>query len=639
MPVYTVQGPDGKVYDIEGPAQGGALAAKPETSVMEEVGRVADKALRGGALAVPGMIGDVAVGAPNWIARKLGILDDTPANTPGPEGYMQWPSDALATMTGGPVSKPQTNVGKAVGNIGEATVSSIAGPGSMLRNAVVGAGAGSGGELAARLTDDNPIARLLGGLAGGGATALAAAQVPTVQSLVKTATKGMTDPDWRRAHATAQTLQRENMPYLNSQLLGPSSSLDDLVMQASSHPEVRPGILQATRNIGPAAQSAAERWKLGNLPVSVDESRGLMLDLQNTAKQADWSNLSKANAAYVGAMPGRGAYKEGYVQALKDELKALASSSKYGPTTAGGKALQRFADEHLTLPPGETMPREHLNNLIKDLNVMSQQDGWKGLPVSDMKKVLKNYTPEFDAARAAKTAVMEDTVKPFRQGLAGQIAQMSGGPRDDKYTATTDIIKLVFATDKAQPQAIAKLGADIGGEQVGHIFREHLTRSMEHAAKGLRGGELTPANFVESIAGTPAQRTNLEAALKVVAKDSGANPAAVRNGFYELMHGFSTYKDLKLASGVNPGNLAFEAGKNIPGLAVAPQSRLGRYLWEKATAKTFQKISDLVTSPEGLAKLEQIARTPDPKVKGALVRGLIAATTTDGGNTPDVTTE
>jgi hypothetical protein len=197
---------------------------------------------------------------------------------------------------------------------------------------------------------------------------------------------------------------------------------------------------------------------------------------------------------------------------------------------------------------------------------------------------------------------------------------------------------MTFPVDKAQPQAIRKLAEDVGPDQVGHLLREHLTRSMELASKGLDNTHTTPAKFIEAIAGTPAQRTNIDAALEAVGQGQG-NAAAMKRGFYELMHAFSTYKDLKLAPGVAGANLQFEAGKSIPGMMVAPQSRLGRYLWENATAKTYQKIADLVTSPEGLAKLEQIARTPDQKVKGALLRGVIAEAQGEDTKSPGITGE
>lgn len=640
MSTFDLELPDGRVLrgipegttkaEIQAKLGSAAPKESPSVNPLVEGAKVLGSALYGGVTSIPRMVKEGG----DWLEERFPTPSWSKIPIPGADAI----GEADTAIRG--ALQPETAGGKVASRIGEAAVGAVAGPGGFAapwRSAAIGLGAGGGAELAAGLTDDNPLARLGGGLVGGGLTAGFQALKPSANTMVKNATRGMSAEDWQRAKALEATLQQQGLPHLKSQLLGPNSSVADLVQQASGNPQVRPTLLKATSDVVPKTEEALNVWMHGNLPVAATERRGLLQDVQNTAKQADIEAVKKANAAYTASMPPSGVYPEAYIASLKKDLKDLASSNRYGPTTAGGKAIARFADEHLTLPPGEAMPQAHLNNLIKDLNTLSMQEGWKGLPVGDLKKVLKSYTPEFDPARAAKTAVMEGDVNPMRQGLAGQITRMGGGPDAGRYTAG-DIAKLVFPIDKAQPAAIAKLASDIGPDQVGMLLREHLTSAWQTTSKGLAGREGAPADFVAAIAGNSSMKSNLNAGLDAAAKDLKLNPTAVKKGFYELTNALGTYRDLKLSSGISGASTAFEAGKSAAGMLIAPQSRLGRYLWERASAKTYQNIADMVTSPDGLAKLEQIARTPDPKLKAALVRGVIAAAAA-GDNTPDITTE
>lgn len=663
MPLVKM--PDGAVVDMpENPTaeQSAALQkllAGPSVNPLAEGAKVLGSSVYGGVTSLPRFVKE----AGDWLERKMPTPEWSKTPIPGADAIGQADTAIRSAL------QPETEAGKTAARIGEAGIGAIAGPGGLaapVKSGLIGLSAGGGSELAAKAFGDNAITRLLGGLAGGGAMAIGQAVRPNAENMLKTATRGMSDADWKKAQVLEATLNAQGLPHLKSQLLGPNSSVADLVQQASANPQVRPSLLQATSGVVPKTEEALNVWMSGTLPVAAAERRGLMQDVQNVAKQADVAGVRRANAAYEAAMPeAGGVYKGDYIANLRQTLIDLANSERFGPASAGGKAILRFANtklprevpgtpatagslvddfgKPLTITPAvpaatPSMPKEHLNNLIKDLNVLSMQEGWKGLPVGDLKAVLKSYTPEFEAARAAKSAVMSSDVNPMRQGLAGQINRMGGGTDVGKYTAG-DIVKLVFPADKAQPAAIGKLAQDIGADQVGMLLREHLTSSWQHVSKGLHGREGAPADFVAAIAGNSSMKSNLNAGLDAAAKAQGLNPGAVRNGFYELTNALGTYKDLKLSTGVGGATTAFEAGKSIAGMAVAPQSRLGRYLWERASAKTYQKIADMVTSADGLAQLERIARTPDPKLKAALVRGVIAGAVESGGNTPDVTTE
>lgn len=611
MPVVKM--PDGALVDLpDNPTPEQLQALEEITSSRSGALGVAKEALKAG----PGSFIRGVAGLPDF----LGMGNPNPALIPSDEEFSRTPQ--LTKI----IPKPETSAGKAIGAVVEGAGAGLAGPGGFTKTAAaIGGAGGAGGELAARLFGDNALVRFAGSLLGGGLAAGGASLRPNADEMIRTATKGMEEQDWRRAAQTADVLKREEIPFLASQLLGRGSTLDDIVSQASGNQKVKPTLLKALRNVQPQAQKAIGKFQTENLGLGIDERRDLFSEIQRVAKEAETGALNRSNAAYVASMPRLGYYSPEYIQGLKDDIIELARSPKYGKNTAGGNLLTRWAQEKLTLPEGQVMRNSDLNNMIKDLNVLSQQEGWKGLPVGDLKGILKDSTPEFAAARQAKRSVIQNEVNPIKEGLAGQIAQMGGGPREGKYTVTGDIVNLVFPEGKAQPKAIKDLARDIGGDKVGDLLREHLSTSLQKSMKGLEDNPQAPADFVKFVAGTPAQRQNMEAALIETAKANGVNPFAVRNGFYDLMKALGTFKDVKIARNLEGSGTAFEAGRSAAGALVAPQSRVARYFWERATGKTYQRIADIVTSPDGLKTLERIAKEQSPLKRDALVRTIVSS--------------
>ena len=361
-----------------------------------------------------------------------------------------------------------------------------------------------------------------------------------------------------------------------------------------------PPIQDVPANLREAVANAQARLK------GAQTSRIEVTQVPKAALQELWDRLGDAAAA----VPNTG--KAELITGLQQRLKLN------GQFVTDGKQLNEILKDYgnsLTAMTRSTNPidagsAKHVQGLISEA-----RDG-----------LGKAFSP----IRAANEAwqVSRDTVtNPMQKGLTGQLAQMGGGVKPDRFTAKTTALNMVFPKDVRQPDAIRKLGKQIGGEGVGELLREHLSRSMESAVKltGEAGRMQQPFDFVKAVAGTNAQRQNLEAALQTTAESMGANPAAVRNGFYKLMRAFETTKDLKVPATVDRAVLQQQAGLNAPGLLVAPQSRLGRVLWERATEKTFKQIANTVMSPDGLKQLEEIAKAPGYSAAGAYARAILAS--------------
>lgn len=685
----------------------------PGMAALKETGRVLDQGVRGGLAATPGMIGDAgSFGVGKFMDIAKDIL---PEKVIPPLFRGEDPSKfgdvrhGLETAGGvlPDVSKPQTTAGRHAGNVLETIVSTMTGggAGTKLEKAAMGAGAGGGGELSATLFGDNPVTRFLGSLAGGTATAVGASHVSNADKLIKENTAGMTDADWKKAGAVEKVLDALGMSHLKSQLLGPRSTLDDVVQTASANPQVRPKLVTAVADVPGQTGKVVDDWASRNLPSAGANNRAEILqDVQGTATSAINQMKKQSNNAFVANMPPTGT-KTSSTEALYNDLVAMAKSDRFGENSDGGKALLKVAerlvankeptwgtpagsngnlirahgeiptsdlalrntferggkvfriseqdsrpqqittpeqlesamagmghslDNYVIVPPvpkGSKMTfldsSHQVNNIAKELKLMATKEDFKGLPIKDAIALFNKYTPEFDAARQAKSTIMDSTVNPAQQGLAGQIAQMGGGLKSDKHTATDRALSIVFPPTQPQGLAIHQLAKDMGPDAVGELLREHVNKTLQQV---LRGEDKSPRSFVSAIYESPAQKENVNAALEVLAAKQGRNPADVKAGFQKLMDAMDSYKDLKMAVGVSPGAVSEQAGQNVVGTVAQPLSSTRRIAGRITTAGTYEKIADLVTAKDGLAKLEKISKQPKSETLRQLMVGTFTST-------------
>lgn len=658
---------------------------QPGGGALKEVGRVADKVVRGGLTQLPGLIGDAALG----VMRNAGDLPFMPGTAlPKLLASIDTQQESLIQATkfgdvtkaiqtaGGllpPVSEPQTSGGKAAANVLEPVVGTVAGGGSgtVLHKALAGLAAGSGGELAARIGGDNVLSRLLGSLLGGGLFEIGSAIRGNADEITKTATKAMTDTDWKRAESLEKTLTALSIPHLKSQLLGDKSTLDDVIAVASSHPSARPILEESVKRSVPKARTAVSAWSDKYLPVAPDSRKVNLDEIQQVAQDRLNGILKSSNTAFEKAMPPQTLeYPKERVQQLYDEIVALAKSPKFGETVPAGQQMLAFA-ERLMKPgngkldlsgvnpvilrraqaagadlaslPGAKIAKEpitnahEINNLIKGLKTLSTETDWKSLPTVDLKRVMKAATPEFDAARAAKTAVINQEFYPVSKGLAGQIAQMGGGVDAATMRASDRAINLVFPKDMAQPAEIRQLAKDLGPETVSALLKAHIDRAMQNLSKttgDIPARVQQPSKFVDAIAGTQAQKANLQAALESVAKYNGERPEVVTHGFYRLLRSLDSFGDAKLAGMIDRASLHQDMGKNAVATAVAPHSRLGRVATEMQIKFSAEKLANIVTSKDGLQTLRKIAQEKSPERLRELVMGVTFSADQSAGETP-----
>jgi hypothetical protein len=663
-------------------------ANTPKTGMKEvaqEAGRVLDKTVRGGATALPAMMGEAGMAVPRNIEEKsMDPLMGTPGGAilralsmfggnPAKDTKFGDVTNTIQTAGGllPPISTPQTDLGKAAGNIGEATVGTVlgGGAGTIGQKAAVGVGGGAGGELSARLFGDNALTRLLGALTGGGAVSVGQAMRPNADKLIKQATEHVTDADFSRAGQIEQLLNAQKIPHTKSQLLGPRSTLDDVVATASANPSVRPSLTELNtagplRPGGPPAQAshALNVWTNQNLPPPAGSNRSAVLsDVQETAEGALKTLRDRSNRAFEKVMPPKHIeYDQGRVRTLYNSLRQLADDPRFGKTGPEGKAILKVADmlvdsrqwdlsrvhpvllakaqnaakakgvplDPSTVPGAREVTKfvtnaHKINNINKDLKLLTAEDDFKGLPIKDVRRILNQATPEFDRARGAKESIMRKQYDPAAKGLTGQLAQIGGGVKQDKLTVNDRAMAIVFNPSQPQAAEIRELAKTLGGDQVGELLREHIHKSMQVV---LKSNDKSPRSFVAALYESPAQRENIDAALEVVARHNRMNPDAVKHGFKRLMEALDTFEDLKLAQGVSPATTATQAGQNVVSQVATPLTGTRRFFEQRVTKQAYQQIADLVTSPGGLKKIQAIARAPDQAaLRQVIISTLISA--------------
>jgi hypothetical protein len=508
--------------------------------------------------------------------------------------------------------KPQSTTGKYLRSIGEQVPFVWAGPGSAGLKSLLAIGGGVGAEAGGQATDDSAIGRFLGGLVGGGAAPVAATVYKNSDAILAEAVKALKHKDFKEASQLARYLDDMGIPYLNSQLFRVPTTLPAITQAVSSHPEIGPVVMQHMKDVPEATRAAIDTRMVKIAPT------GGKQDALDAAQEAAKSRIDavkgEGQAAYTNALPGRFTYEEQRIKNLYDDLNDMALD--VGMTTNAGKIIARKAAQLKDTEGHWVTDSNAVSQIYKELNEDFPDLGsLDSVAASKMRTIFKENTPEFDAARSAFSEHKTEIENPLKKSLTGQVAEAGGGVQPDKITANQRIMTLVFPKDAAQPDRIRKLAQDFrnagDNEALAGVTREYITRAMEtHLAPGSSSKFKfnAPGELANSIYGTNAQRVNLEAAIGEVAKDQGLKPSLVVKGFKNFFDALETYKDVRLTGGVNSGELALEAGKTKAGGALSPFFTARRAVENLVMRKAYGEIADVMISPDGLKKLEELSK-------------------------------
>ncbi len=548
--------------------------------------------------------------------------------------------------------EPQTTAEKYATSATEGLAGALVGPPSW-GAAVSGVTSGLGAQAADQLTGgvNNPLARIAGGLVGGSIPTVYQALTPNAEKLISKAMRYVPREDAADAPRLKNILNENGIDYLNSQLFGNKSTLPDLVATAARHPDARPKLVAATENIPEQAKGAVGQWIENNLPPLNGSSIDVLDQVQNQADDHIKSLYNQSNQIYKRLMPNADApMDQGVTQGILDKLKNTADDPEYfGRLSAGEGFLDKVANkindanapknigpyslrdrmravvnpqatpDHADATLGSRLwsvfsPQDRyrqdpvtlleMNNMVKDMNTLAEQEGYKGLAPAIAKTILKDATPQFDAARAAKADFIATRVNPVQKGLVGQLAQAGGGPQADRLTARDSMLNLVFPDTRSQPQAIGELTTNLGGDATGKLTAAYMNRASNQVFKDTPGlGLHQPFDYIAQIAGNDAKRANLTQAI------SDYNPAAMQS-FNDMADALRTTKHLNIPGGIDTSQVLEQAGSNPLNYLANAFYTTRRYITDKTSKKAMTQIADIMTAPDGIQQIMQIAASP-----------------------------
>ena len=648
--------------------------AKVESSLLRESGRVLDKSVRGGLLSLPGLIGDAVVLAPNWLARKTGIIEDTPENTPGgPKGYMMLPSEALAELTGGKLSQPETETGKVIGNIGEATIGALAGPGGLaapVRSAIIGASSGAGSEISAKLFGDNAVTRTLGGVAGGLTGGLATAAKTNRGTLAREALSDARPEDLAVAVERMKAARDAGIPINLSQAMPRASNIDAYADALANSKHGRNVTEQLRKQPQQIAFGAEEQ--MANLPGQIRMPQVLANNAQEAATAAvDAAKRARTNAwqkAYDDGLlqSGQLTVPETAVAAAYQKLTDLANSV---PNTSKSKMLMDLR-ERLVTPEGFITEPLQLNEILKDaagrlkpvnLATSGLDAGaakWVGKQISALRD---DFGAAFEPIQKANAAYQAATpaVDALKKSVVGRVAGRAGAqdaleaPQSrlfsvfDKGTVpgatSSEILTLEKAFRKAgQPEVYQDAAKSWLAGKVSTALKSTDNRMPDNLGERLRVAFGDPRQLDQTSKG-------FEDVLAGLARSQGVPEASYVKGFKHFMEIVSdAARRPGSVRGVTPGEVKEMASegvfKRLGQVSVMTPIRQPALKWASfLEADALSTMDKLLTTPEGVATLVKLGKQP-PYSHAAVTTmatflGTNAATQGGETNPPGITAE
>lgn len=554
--------------------------------------------------------------------------------------------------------QPQTTGEKYLAHGLEGAAAALAGPGALaapIRTAVTGAAAGVGSEAGAQAFGDNPLSRILGGLAGGGLTSLATAAKTTRTDLAREATRDATETDMRAAQELMRKGQVQGVSLNLSQAMPRASNVDEMVNvlgQSRHGKEVARTLRNQPRDVAMAVDREVS-W----LPGTARQPQLAANNVQEAADNAIREAIGKAGQAWQKAAPQGSTVPPQAVEALDKQLAALAA--KYPNTT--GADLINDARAALKLSGGTTTKQAVGTGPVSSKLVSTQRTGPQYLtdalqlksaledslstfgsrklntPSLDatnlrraqevreaFKQVIDQYAPKLAQANAAYSQVMSDVVSPMKQSVVGRVAGQTG------YDASREAVQSrVFSvldkgtTPGASTSEILTLERAIRNQPNGpQAFQDAVKTWMANKvaeATGKQGGrpaESTAANLEKVFMGNDVKAQGFKDMLVALARSQGRNDDALLPGMQNVMKITSAAaRRPNVVAGITPQGLEEASRSRLFGSvgnfsAIQPIRQPFKAIDDWLNADAYSFMDKLLTTPEGVDTLIKLGRQP-----------------------------
>jgi len=360
---------------------------------------------------------------------------------------------------------PQTTPEKYGYGALEAASGAAIGPGILAapaRTLAVGGASGLGAEAGGQLTDDNPLGRLLGGLAGGVGASLPSMVKTTRQGLVNETLRDVSEEQLRAAQAEMQAVRESGAGNINlSQAMTTPSNIDSTVeaLASSRYGQEVQKQLQAQ----PEQASFAAEAAVSQLPGTQRSPQMAANNMQAAASDAIAQEYKVAGQKWQEKAPQGSVVPEVAIQQLDQQLKKLAEQY---PNTSGAalimdarRALLNPQKSAQSATPGivdaqgrpmnpPAKAPKYLNDALQLKNALedslntfgSRKLNTPGLDAKNLRRaqevreafrtILGEYAPKLLEADQAYSSHISSVVDPLKQSEIGRIAGRSGYSSD-----------------------------------------------------------------------------------------------------------------------------------------------------------------------------------------------------------------
>lgn len=469
-------------------------------------------------------------------------------------------------------------------------------------------------------TRTEPVARFLGALAGGGATALMSRPGTAARSIANQLPEGITEPMVVKADALMQEATQRGV-----QLAWP---------EALSQVAGRPVLTNMMRHLEASPQSEGKMASFfGDRPQAVEG-----------AVRQELGNIAPANAApsTIGPAVGRAANEtahdvrgvinkasEPYYKAAEAELftpAEFAAVQKVPGYKESLEAVRKAPDawriEHL---PDNSVGvldkvKQHFDQQAKNagskFNPAQNQSVQSSLEMSAsaVKQIGEAKSPDYAAALGIQQQGREKYLQPLLDGPLGKLAKKDVStqkaidalfPRNPLANSEQEIATAVGAVAKRNPKAASDL------------VRAHAESTFNEAARDLQTGpnQANGAKFRTAIVGNPQQRLNLRAAVEEL--PNGAERWTGFNRLLDVLEATGTRQGIGSRTAYNQminetqgaGGLVRSGAKVAANPMKFLQPLADKYDQYKL-GKNLTQLANILTDPNSAGMLRAIVRSP-----------------------------
>ena len=648
----TVGGPgaaQGPSWDQFPEVDGGPSAGDYAYDAAQSVGTGAVR----GVAALAGMPGDMTslVAKGGRAAYDYATGSKTPP-TAVEKGAQAVGSEAaialIERLAGRKLPRPQTKLGKYVETATSFIPAAMAGPGSMVRNAVtMGVIPGLMSEGAGDLTEGTPYepyARGAAALAGGAAGA-AFSRPATAARELSGAMEGVTAQQMDAAEQLFQQSQQYGVPITRAeavqQVTGGATQLGDLQRVVEGQGGMREFF--APR---PAQVDAAAREGFDNIVMPPANPSGIGPQVQQAAEGVINDTQRAINTAtrplYQAAEQQR--IDPATFQAIQADPVFVEALARVRNDPWIGPTLQGIPDDSVQALDAV---RKLLNETGQNLRNPGNADRSNYAAaitetgagrLTDAADAATGSTPAqigtYEAARVAQAQMRERYLAPLMNGPLGKLMNTP----ETKAAADALFPANPLANSAGEVTTAVRALAARNHLAARQLVRAHVESVFNEATQSLTGGanQFGGAKFAAALQGNPQQAANLEAAIRALPHGD-----STWSGFSNLLEvleatgqrqriGSQTAFNQELQGNLKRGGLASEGVTMAAGAGLQLPQRIRDGIERWRLGKNVDELARVLTDPQAASVFRALANTPPGSVKAPLLAARLYTISTEG---------